>query len=148
MVDTQAGAKPGYKVDEGKRRMDLVPPEAILSLADVLTKGAVKYPERNWEKGMDWGRVYGAAMRHMTAFWGGEDVDPESGQLHVEHALCCLAFLVTYSKREIGDDDRPITDAKANKPLVPGDEDWRPSTWTYKIDCDCMYCTAERKVGL
>ena len=107
MVDGQPDTNPGYKVDEGKRRMDLVPPEAILSLADVLTKGALKYPERNWEKGMDWGRVFAAAMRHMWAFWGGEDKDPDSGQLHVEHALCCLAFLVTYAKRDVGDDDRP-----------------------------------------
>ena len=41
----------GVKHDSGKLRMDLVPPEAIKAMADVLTSGAAKYGDRNWEKG-------------------------------------------------------------------------------------------------
>jgi hypothetical protein len=72
----------------------------------VLTYGAVKYSERNWEKGMAWHRPFGALMRHMWAWWKGENVDPETGYSHLAHAACCIAFLLTYERRGIGTDDR------------------------------------------
>lgn len=96
----------GVKNDQDKLRYDLIPPEALDSLARVLTFGANKYADRNWEKGMDWGRVFGACMRHLWAFWRGEDKDPETGYSHLEHAICNIAFLITYEKRNIGKDTR------------------------------------------
>lgn len=99
-------AKEGVKFDTGKRRVDLVPTEAINALADVLTAGAVKYGTHNWRKGMDWSRVYGAAQRHMLAFWGGDDIDEESGMPHLWHALTNIAFLVSYQAMSVGRDDR------------------------------------------
>ena len=57
--------KDGVKFDQDKPRMDLIPPETVEALAAVLTYGAKKYEDRNWEKGMSWGRVYGALMRHL-----------------------------------------------------------------------------------
>ena len=97
----------GVKFDHGKLRHDLVPPEAINALAHILTDGATKYGDRNWEKGMDWGRLYAAAQRHLLAFWAGEDRDPESAHPHLWHALTNIAFLVAYQKRNIGEDTRP-----------------------------------------
>lgn len=96
----------GYKADEEKIRMDLIPPEAVEALATVLTFGAKKYADRNWEKGMKWSRPFGALMRHMWAWWKGEEKDPETGYSHLWHAMCCIAFLVTYEQRGIGTDDR------------------------------------------
>lgn len=96
----------GYKADENKIRMDLIPPEAVEALATVLTFGAKKYADRNWEKGMKWSRPFGALMRHMWAWWKGEEKDPETGYSHLWHAMCCIAFLVTYEQRGIGTDDR------------------------------------------
>lgn len=98
--------KEGVKFDHGKRRVDLVPTEAINALAEVLTAGAVKYGEHNWRKGMDWSRVYSAAQRHMLAFWGGDDIDDESGMPHLWHALTNMAFLVSYQALSVGLDDR------------------------------------------
>ena len=98
--------KEGVKFDSGKRRVDLVPTEAINALAEVLTAGAVKYGEHNWRHGMDWSRVYGAAQRHMLAFWGGDDIDEESGMPHLWHALTNMAFLVSYQAMSVGRDDR------------------------------------------
>lgn len=97
----------GVKFDDAKPRMDLVPVSAIRALADVLTMGATKYGDRNWEKGLAWGRVYGATMRHLLAWWHGEDLDAESGLCHLKHALCNVAFLVEYVERATGTDDRP-----------------------------------------
>jgi len=96
----------GIKFDSEKNRLDLIPPEAIEELGKILTHGAKKYSDRNWELGMDWGRVFGATQRHLWAFWKGEDYDKDSKELHLSHALCCLAFLVTYYKRKIGKDTR------------------------------------------
>lgn len=96
----------GVKLDTGKVRMDLIPPEAMFALATVLTFGAEKYAARNWEKGMSWGRVFGALMRHLWAWWRGEGKDPETGYSHLWHALCCVVFLVAYEERKAGTDDR------------------------------------------
>jgi hypothetical protein len=96
----------GYKLDGDKNRLDLVPPDAVEALGRVLSYGAKKYPAHNWARGMAWSRPYAAAQRHLLAFWSGEDRDPESGLPHVEHALCCLAFLATYRVRGLGTDDR------------------------------------------
>lgn len=96
----------GTKKDEGKIRLDLVPPELLFAVGDILTFGASKYSERNWEKGMKWGRVYGALMRHMWKWWKGENTDEETGKSHLWHAGCCIAFLIAYEERKIGEDDR------------------------------------------
>jgi hypothetical protein len=96
----------GRKDDNDKARYDLTPPEVEKAIATVLTFGAKKYGERNWEKGMKWGRPYAALRRHMTSWWGGEANDPETGMSHLHHAACCIAFLVAYEERGIGEDDR------------------------------------------
>ena len=103
---SEAPKAEGVKFDKGKRRVDLVPTEAINALAEVLTAGAVKYGTHNWRKGMDWSRVYSAAQRHMLAFWGGDDIDEESGMPHLWHALTNIAFLVSYQALSVGRDDR------------------------------------------
>ena len=107
------------KHDEGKPRYDLVPPEALDALSRVLTFGAAKYSSRNWEKGMDWGRVFGAMMRHAWAWWRGEHKDPETGYSHLWHVLCCAAFLVTYEQRRIGKDDRHVTGQEEKGSAAP-----------------------------
>lgn len=94
------------KFDGGKVRMDLIPVRPLNDIAQVLTVGAAKYGARNWEKGMDWSRLYGAALRHITAFWSGEDNDPETGLPHLAHAICCLNFLLEYRYTHKNLDDR------------------------------------------
>lgn len=105
MTDQQK-IEPGWKQDGGKARMDLIAPEMLVGTANVLAFGAAKYAERNWEKGMSWGRCFGALMRHMWAWWAGEKADPETGYSHLHHAACCLMFLIAYEERQIGSDDR------------------------------------------
>lgn len=97
----------GRKDDSGKARHDLLPPELPDAVAQVLAFGASKYGERNWEKGMNWGRPFAALMRHMWAWWRGEANDAETGMSHLWHAACCIAFLIAFEQRKIGKDDRP-----------------------------------------
>lgn len=96
-----------YKADEEKIRYDLIPPEAMDAMAEVLTFGAKKYTDRNWEKGMAWGRAFRALISHAYKWWRGIPSDEESGMSHMAHCLCCAIFLVTYERRGIGDDNRP-----------------------------------------
>ena len=104
------------KYDDGKLRMDLIPPEPLRAMAEILTLGTKKYGDRNWEKGMDWGRVYGAMLRHLVAHLEGEEHDSESHKPHLYHALCNLMFLVTYYMRGVGHNDifPPLAQIEAN----------------------------------
>ena len=99
------------KFDDNKIRYELLPPEFSREVAEVLTFGAKKYGDRNWEKGMKWSRVYGALKRHIEDWFDPykPDEDPETGLSHLAHAGCCLAFLMAYDARDmIAYDDRPI----------------------------------------
>ena len=97
----------GYKHDTEKVQMSLADPIALHALCTVLTHGAEKYGAYNWLEGMDWSRVYDAALRHLNAFWNGEDIDPESGFPHVDHALCNLMILTRYTRTHQKLDNRP-----------------------------------------
>lgn len=97
----------GRKYDKGKIRMELIPPELLEEVGKILTFGANKYSDRNWEAGLEWGRVYGALLRHLTSWWSGEDKDKETNESHLSHAACCLSFLIAYEQRGVGRDDRP-----------------------------------------
>lgn len=103
---TKSLAAGGHKDDGDKVRMELIPPELMIAVGDILTSGAKKYQDRNWEHGMKWSRVYGALLRHLIAWWGGEKKDPETGRSHLWHAGCCVTFLIAYEMRGVGEDDR------------------------------------------
>lgn len=51
-------------------------------------------------------------MRHLWTWWRGDNLDKETGKSHLWHAVCCLAFLITYEERGIGEDDRNNKNAK------------------------------------
>ena len=97
----------GLKYDEDKIRTDLLPVNPIMGIAKVLTFGAKKYADRNWEKGIAWNRVYGALQRHLMAWWGGQDCDPETGLSHLSHAGCCIMFLMEFEHTHRELDNRP-----------------------------------------
>lgn len=96
------------KFDKGKLRMELIDPVVLQALASILTGGAIKYQAWNWAKGFEWSRLYGAMQRHLNAWYNREDTDPETGESHLHHALCCAAFLISHETRGLGQDDRPF----------------------------------------
>jgi len=103
----ETAPKPFIKADQGKPRFDLIDPWFLEEVAAVLEHGCRKYEPNNWRRGANWGRYFGAAMRHLWAFWGGEGYDEETGFHHTAHATCCIMFLFAYDKQELGTDDRP-----------------------------------------
>ncbi len=101
----------GGRADAQKPRMDLLAFDAIEAVARVGTKGAAKYSDRNWEKGMRWGRLLGSLLRHAFAHARGEDRDPETGELHMAHVAWNALALTSYMQRPelAGFDDRPAS---------------------------------------
>lgn len=108
----------GKKFDDGKIRVELLPIRPQLAEAEVLTFGAKKYDDRNWEKGILWSRCYGAALRHLFAWWGGQDNDPETGLSHLAHARCCISFLLEYLETHRELDNRPHSSRSASSGTV------------------------------
>lgn len=99
----------GLRLDAGKNRLDLIPPEWEAALGDVLTQGAEKYDDRNWERGMSWSKMIGCAKRHRLKFEAGERYDLETGCHHLAMAAWNLLALMVYDIRGIGEDDLPKT---------------------------------------
>jgi dATP/dGTP diphosphohydrolase len=95
----------GLRYDEGKLRMDLLPHEWVVGLAEVLTAGAKKYADRNWELGMKWSKVWAPALRHMFKFMKGERYDADDGVHHLFHAAWGLLALASYDLRQIGENN-------------------------------------------
>lgn len=56
---------------EGKGRYDLLSPFLEARLARIMELGAIKYDERNWEKGMKLSRYLDSAKRHLNQFHQG-----------------------------------------------------------------------------
>lgn len=112
----------GLRYNSGKTRLDLIPPFAEKQLGEVLTKGALKYAPRNWEKGMLWSNVSASLYRHLNAFSNGEDFDPETGLLHTAHIMCNAAFLTEYYRIYPQGDDRPHWYNKMPKIALDVDE--------------------------
>lgn len=86
------------RFNANKNMVDLVPPSLIEEVAKILTFGAKKYDAHNWRKGMDWSKCIASLERHILAFKKGIDRDDESGELHLAHAACNIAFLIEYYK--------------------------------------------------
>lgn len=85
----------GKKYDDMKLKYHLIPSECIESVAKILTFGANKYGENNWQNLEDFNnRYYSALMRHIEKWRQGEYIDPESGELHLSHAMTNICFLL------------------------------------------------------
>lgn len=64
----------------GKGRYDLIAPVAIQRLAIILEKGAAKYEERNWEKGIPLYRYLDSGLRHMFQLLSGDTEEDHAAQ--------------------------------------------------------------------
>lgn len=82
-------------VQQGKPRFDLLPVPALRRLADLYGRGAAKYGDRNWEKGMPFSRVYASALRHLFAWAEGV----QDGEDHLAGAAFNLLALIFYDEQ-------------------------------------------------
>lgn len=106
----------GQRFNADKNRIELLPPEWIWALADVMTQGSKKYEPRNWEKGMDWSTMIGCIHRHLAKFQSGQRYDGKEFNRELGttgcHELAMVAWnalaLMSYDIRHIGNNDLPL----------------------------------------
>lgn len=78
---------------QGKGRYDLIPWEAVHELAMHCEQGALKYGERNVEKGIPIHSLIDSATRHISCYLRGMDDEP-----HLRAALWNIAFAIWMEK--------------------------------------------------
>jgi hypothetical protein len=110
----------GARANHGKVSLTLVPFHVLAGVARVFMGGKLKYAAWNWAKGMPWSTATDCLFRHLFKWWYlGEDIDPESGEHHLDHAICNLLMLRHYLTAYKEGDDRPPTDITGfNEALV------------------------------
>ena len=85
----------GIKYDNDKLRLDLIDYNQINKLAYILTMGAKKYQDNNWQKVEPFNdRYFAALLRHLFAWKNGQKIDNESKKSHLDHAFCNIMFLM------------------------------------------------------
>jgi hypothetical protein len=96
---------PGAKLDAGKLRPDLVFSgfsRALWQVAAVGTYGAHKYSENGWLQVPSGIKRYSDAhLRHSLRRWVGEDVDPETGLMHLAHEAWNALAVLELAVRQI-----------------------------------------------
>ena len=71
-------------------------------------KAPRKYGRHNYRRiGVRASVYYDAALRHLMAFWEGEDIDPDSGLPHIVKAIATMVVLRDGQINELWEDDRP-----------------------------------------
>jgi hypothetical protein len=87
-------------------RYDLIPTEALATVAKLYGFGAKKYAAHNWRRGYEWSKSYAAMRRHDAEFWRGVDIDPETGLPHLAAVVFHALTLLTFMEEQKGFDDR------------------------------------------
>lgn len=88
--------------------MSGMPAPVLMECGLVKLHGDLKYGRYNWrDAGVRSSVYYDACMRHLMAWWEGEDLDPDSGIHHIAHAMTGLAVLRDSQLQGNCNDDRP-----------------------------------------
>lgn len=101
---------------KGKGRFDLLSIQGLFRLARWYELGAIKYADRNWERGMNISRYADAAMRHLVKYIAGCDDEDHLA------AVAWNVFAIMHHENEIPE----MQD-------LPGWEG-RKSKWVYPLD--------------
>jgi hypothetical protein len=109
--ELQKNQKEGEAIryDYMKLRWDLMPDDALEKIVEIYTHGALKYQDENWRTGFSWKRCIGSMKRHLKAFTTGEDIDEDSGALHLSQVAWNAITLLWFQLYFKGTDDRVIT---------------------------------------
>lgn len=111
-AETRVTSVTGGEKGQKDARLGGGDPLALTELAKVYGFGEQKYSRYNYLKGYQWSLSIDALLRHLMAFIGGEDRDPESGLLHTAHVAWHGLTLTSFLLRDIigpdgSFDDRP-----------------------------------------
>ena len=94
---------------EAKPKISDTPTIGIREMGRVFTMGAAKYGRFNWrEHTVSSSVYYDAAFRHLSAWFDGEDRDPESGLHHLAHVMACMNIIMDAEEARKLNDNRPV----------------------------------------
>lgn len=103
-------SNPKQAYGDKKVPLHLVPGAAIAHIAIGLKEGSRKYGAFNWrDTDVEVQTYVGATLRHLMAYVDGENIDPDSGNHHLSHALASLAILVDAMESDKLIDNRPVS---------------------------------------
>lgn len=94
VADDEPKPSGGVKFDTNKPDYSLLTRAMLEPMARGFMYGAAKYGRYNHKGGMDNIRLIAAALRHIFAYNDGEDLDAESGNPHLGHAMCAIAMIL------------------------------------------------------
>ncbi|ORE89954.1 hypothetical protein ATO13_23816 [Stappia sp. 22II-S9-Z10] len=99
---------PKDAVGTRKAPLSVVPLPVVAEVGVAMLEGARKYGRHNYRDASVRGSVYfDAAWRHLSAWYEGEDTDPDSGLSHIAKAIASLVVLRDGMVNDNWIDDRP-----------------------------------------
>lgn len=99
---------PKDAIGSNKVPFSVIPLRVLGELGLALLEGAAKYRRHNYRRAGVRASVYfDATMRHLFAWWEGQDTDPDSGLSHVTKAIASLTVLRDSMLQGNWQDDRP-----------------------------------------
>jgi hypothetical protein len=106
-MDTSKPTNPKDLIGSGKLPLHLWPTTATALGSIAMLNGMLKYGRSNFRAvGVRASIYYDAAMRHMNAWFEGEQYDPDDGVPHLGAALACIAIIVDAEAAGKLNDDR------------------------------------------
>lgn len=111
-------------VKDNKVRMDLLPWPELEEIGKVFTAGAKKYGPNNWqnlENGYE--RYKGAMLRHLTEVEKGNEVDEDTGCLHIAQVATNAIFMLHFKMEE---HKRKMINSLLNNHLIREENNGRP----------------------
>lgn len=91
----------------GKPVTSSIPPVALLALGTAMQDGVSKYGLFNWRETAVTSTVfYDAMMRHLIAWYSGEDFAPDSGIHHLAHLMAGAAIILDADLHKVLNDNR------------------------------------------
>lgn len=100
-------SNPKDAIGSDKLPLHLWPSTATAMGCVAMANGAMKYGRGNFRAiGVRASIYVDAAMRHLTAWFEGEECDPDDGVPHLAAALACIAIIVDAGAAGLLTDDR------------------------------------------
>lgn len=105
----------------GKPKTSAIPPIAIIALGLAMQNGCDKYGRFNWRgTGITATVFYDAMMRHLNAWYAGEDVAEDSGIHHLAHLMAGCAIVLDAEHHHLLKDDRTSPLIQTSPSLIAG----------------------------
>lgn len=112
-VECLKPSNPKDAIGIDKVPLSTVPLPVLMEIGLGMAEGAIKYGRHNYRAvGVRSSVYFDAAIRHLFAFWEGEDIDPDSGISHVSKCIATLVVLRDAMIQKKLTDDRPPASPK------------------------------------